>query len=874
MPYVSLSWLSDHVSLPENVTIEQVAEDLVAVGLEEEEIHPPAVTGPLVAGRVLTLVKETHKNGKTVNYCRVDVGEYNDAPGTGKEPADVASRGIICGAHNFEVGDTVVVCLPGAVLPGPFPIAARKTYGHISDGMICSQRELGLGEDHDGIIVLDRFLDGQPLPLPGTDVIPLLGLGEEVLEINVTPDRGYCFSMRGIAREYGLGAGVPFQDPGLAQSLATPLPRSGEGGFRVEIDDESACDRFVTQIVRGVDPRAQTPGWMVERLGQARVRPISLIVDVTNYVMLDLGQPMHAYAEESVEAPFVVRRAHEGEEFTTLDGQLRLLDSEDIVISDSPASKRGSRLVGLAGVMGGQDSEIAADTIDVVLEAAHFNAVSIARTSRRHKLTSESSKRFERGVDPELPQVAIARAGELLAQYGGGTPDDECFEVNQVPAPATVRMKLTEPQRLTGVDYPVARIEEILASLGAKTRVEGHELVVEIPSWRPDLVGPAHLVEEIARLDGYENIPARLPAALGGDGLSTSQWVRRRVADTAAQMGVVEVLSYPFVGDAHDRQMIPADDARRRAIRLRNPLAEDAPLVRTSLLDSLLDVANRNAARGNPSLAVFEQGIVAFGDGVTVAANPGAKTAPTEAQTEALFAGVPVQPWHFAAVLGGPRDASVAGEPWDWADAISVAARLGGALGVDVAATRAWVPEGTPRIPGPPVPTPTNDPHEVAPWHPGRVATLYVRVAKKVVAIGKAGELHPRVVEEYGLPARSCAVEFDLEALMLALPTHPLVAKRVSVYPPAKIDLAVVVAETVPAADVMRVIRSAAGALLERLELFDTYRGDQIDAGHVSLAFALTLRSSERTLQPEEVTALRAKVIHDLEKRLGATLRS
>lgn len=883
MPYVSLSWLRDHVDVPADATIADVAEDLVAVGIEEEAIHPPRVTGPLVVGKVLTQVKETHGNGKTVNYCRVDVGRYNDAPGTGKEISDLPSRGIICGAHNFVEGDYVVVSLPGAVLPGPFPIAARKTYGHVSDGMICSERELGLGDDHDGIIVLSRRFDAEHLPEPGSDAISLLGLGEEVLEVNVTPDRGYAFSVRGLAREYSHSTGARFIDRGLPQNLATPLPTHSDRAFSVRVADDTVsdrtlADRFVTQVVRGIDPLAATPRWMVERLEQAGMRSISLPVDVTNFVMLDLGQPLHAYAAEAVAEPFVVRRALAGERFETLDGVNRLLDPEDIVIADSPDSGNpGGRIVGLAGVMGGLDSEVAGTTVDVVIEGAHFDPVSIARTSRRHRLSSEASKRFERGVDPQLAPVAVHRVAELLAEYGGGSIEPVCFDYCRVEDAAPVRMSVQEPRRLTGVDYPVERIESILETIGAAVERDGDDLIVAPPSWRPDLTGPAHLVEEVARVAGYDHIPSMLPAALGGSKLNLGQEVRRVVADALAQGGGVEVLSYPFIGNSHDRQLLAKDDPRRRAAVLRNPLADDAPMLRTSLLDSLLETATRNVSRGNPSLAIFELGIVTLPDGTAHADIPGVDHRPSERELAALGAAVPRQPWHVAGVVGGSQGlSSVFGSDrtWDWADALGLVDRLSGAVGVRLEATRAWLPAGTPRVPGPPVPPAAEDPHAVAPWHPGRVARLFVRAGKQMVEIGLAGELHPRVVSEFGLPPRAAAFEIDLDALTGVVSADPISTKRVSVYPPAKIDLAVVARDSIPSADVARVIRGAAGPLLEDLHLFDVYAGEQIVEGSRSLAFAVTLRAEDRTLSSDEVAQVRDKIIHDLSKRLGAVLRA
>ncbi|MDU0348160.1 phenylalanine--tRNA ligase subunit beta, partial [Actinomyces sp. MRS3W] len=387
MPYVPIEWLREHVDVPAGTTAAELAADLVKVGLEEERIVPPAVTGPLVVGRVLTRDAKEQSNGKLINYCRVDVGAYNDAPGTGKEPSDLPSRGIVCGAHNFDVGDTVVVCLPGAVLPGDFAISARKTYGHVSDGMICSERELGIGDDHSGIIVLDRWLAAhgranEEIPAPGTDAIGILGLGEEVLEINITPDRGYCFSMRGVAREYSHATGAAFTDPADATNpelFPNGVTAAGEGGFPVHfaadtapIHDRPGVDRYVARVVRGIDPNAASPKWMQDRLTAAGMRPISLAVDVTNYVMLDLGQPLHAFDANKLSGPIVVRRAKAGETLTFLDEVTRTLDAEDLLICDSPAGE-GSRPLVLAGVFGGAETEIDATTTDVLIEAAHFD---------------------------------------------------------------------------------------------------------------------------------------------------------------------------------------------------------------------------------------------------------------------------------------------------------------------------------------------------------------------------------------------------------------------------------------------------------------------------------------------------------------------
>ncbi|WP_069388075.1 phenylalanine--tRNA ligase subunit beta, partial [Cellulosimicrobium cellulans] len=618
MPYVALDWLGDHVELPAGLTAEQLAADLVRVGLEEEAVHGAAVTGPLVVGRVLELTPEPQKNGKTINWCQVDVGTHNvdGVPATdGGQP-----RGIVCGAHNFAEGDLVVVALPGAVLPGPFPIASRKTYGHVSDGMICSQRELGLGEDHDGIIVLPRLGYAADDLTPGQDAVALLGLGDEVLEINVTPDRGYAFSYRGVAREYAHSTGARFTDRGLEESLTAPLPAATPDGFPVEVDDAApvqgvpGCDRFVTRVVRGIDPAATTPAWMQRRLTASGMRPISLAVDVTNYVMLDLGQPLHAYDLEKVAAPVVVRRAAPGERLVTLDDVDRALDPQDLLITDSPDGARASRVLGLAGVMGGASSEVGPATTAVLVEAAHFDPVTVARTARRHRLSSEAAKRFERGVDPQLPAVAAQRVVDLLVELGGGTADAAVSDLDRTAAPAPVRLPVGEAERLVGVPYTAEQVVGALRALGATVdEAPGEDglLVVTPPSWRPDLTGAAELVEEVARLVGYDAIPSVLPPAPGGRGLTREQSVRRSVARALAEAGLVETLSYPFVGEGElDALRLPADDERRRAVRLVNPIADGRPLMRTDLLSTLLETARRNVGRGLPDVAVFEIGLV------------------------------------------------------------------------------------------------------------------------------------------------------------------------------------------------------------------------------------------------------------------------
>lgn len=845
MPYVPQSWLAEHVEVKAGTSAADLAKALVSVGLEEEEIHPPKVTGPLVVGKVLTMTAETHKNGKTINYCRVDVGEYNDQPGEGKEPSELASRGIVCGAHNFKVGDSVVVSLPGTVLPGEFKIAARKTYGHISDGMICSDRELGLGEDHDGIIVLNERFD--QVPAPGSDAIALLGLGEELLEINVTPDRGYCFSMRGIAREYHHATGAKFTDP--ASEITAPTP--SDDAFSVTINDQApihgkvGCTRFATRIVRGVDPTAPTPKWMAERLTAAGMRPISIVVDITNYVMLDLGQPLHAYDLDKLVGGIEVRRAKAGETITTLDDVKRTCDGEDLLITDSD----GTRPLGFAGVMGAANTEVSETTTAVLIEAAHFDPVSVARTARRHRLPSEAAKRFERGVDPKLPPLAAQACVSLLEKYANGKADTPVGDIDNTQAPQPVDFAASDVKNLAGIDLPAAEIARILTDIGCEVAGDGEHWQVTAPSWRPDLGEACTFVEEVARIAGYDQIPSILPRAQVTSNENVSQIRRRIIARMLAEHGLEEVLSFPFTSADRLARVQGSDDVR--ALKLANPLADDAPYLRTHLLATLLDTAVRNRARGAERIAVMELGMVVIPKAEQQTPLPAVGKRPSQADLDAIAAVVPHQPWHVAAVLSGPvTPGSALGAPraYDWADAIELAQLVADSVGAKLAVNAAQIP----------------------PFHPGRCAEF--TIGDQVVGVG--GELHPRQLEALELPARTVAFELNLDALFAAVDPQPHAVAHVSTFPMAKEDFAFVVADDVRAASVLAVVKEAAGALCEDVRIFDIYRGAGIAPGHYSIAVAVKLRADDATLSAEDIHRVRNAVIKAAEKQLGAQLRS
>ncbi|TGD37843.1 phenylalanine--tRNA ligase subunit beta [Brevibacterium aurantiacum] len=857
---VPLNWLADYVDLPADTDPHALAAEFAAIGLEEEDFFGPEITGPLVVGRVLELVKEEHSNGKTVNWCRVDVGPaHNEDADDPKDPQpgeERPSRGIICGAHNFVVGDLIVACLPGAVLPGDFQIAARKTYGHKSDGMICSAKELGLGEDHDGIIVLKNLgLSGEP----GDDAIALLGLDQVTLDVNVTPDRGYQLSMRGIAREYAQMKGQSFTDIGSPSVAEVNAPT--DDGFPVVIEDSNpidgnvGCDQFTALQVTGLDPAATTPFWMQRRLIAAGMRPISLTVDVTNYVMLELGQPLHAYDTSLLGDEIVVRRANAGEKFTTLDDVERTLDSEDLLITDRGADGQGGKIIGLAGVMGGADVEVNDQTTDVVIEAAHFDPISIARTSRRYKLSSEASRRFERGVDPKLGPVAARRCADLLVELGGGTLSPATTQVGQAPEPTVIELPVERVASLVGVQYTTAEVTGLLEGIGATIDVIGKDrLAVTVPSWRTDITDDVDLIEEVARTGGYDRIPSVQPAARAGNGLTVAQKTRRRISNLLAADGFTEVLSYPFTNDKRDDQLrLEADDVRRKHVRLANPMSEDLPLMRTTLLSTLVDLVVRNQGRGAKDVALFEAGLVSTSAGLPEGPGPRHLPGyhPSDDELEAIYASVPHQPYHYAGIISGNAEMPGVwgkGRKAEATDVIDTVRRIASVNGLEV----------------------TVEADQIAPWHPGRAAKFVLADGQ---VLGHAGELHPKVCENLGLPARTVGFEIDLDAL-LAQEDLRAWDGALSTYPVSRQDVALIVDAELPTQTLAATLREGAGEELELLETFDLYTGDQLPAGKKSLAFRLTFRAPDRTLKADEASAMREAATKLAAERHGAEVRS
>lgn len=823
---VPLSWLVEVVPALSGKTAADVADLFDNLGVEVDEIVTtgPADVSGLVVGEVVDFeVLDGFK--KPIRWCQLRVSTKD---------SDDAVRGIVCGAQNFKAGDRVVVALPGSVLPGGFAITARKTYGHVSDGMICSARELGLGDDHTGIMVLPPDVE------IGADAVDMLGLHDAVLVTEPTPDRGYQLSVRGLARELAAKLETAFADPGEIE-----LPAGDEPDFRVVIDDPTGCDRFSYRVLRGFDPAAPSPLWMRARLAKAGMRPISLAVDVTNYVMLLLGQPMHAYDLTKLAGRINVRRAVDGETLTTLDDvERKLRAGEDLLIVDD------ERIQGIAGVMGGAYSEITAETTDVLLEAAHWESRGISRTIRRHALLSEAGRRFERGVDPEMGPAAIELATELLATYGGARAEGAVGIVGEPEPLPSISLDPSRVSRLVGVDYSVETVTRRLEQVGCA--VTGTDLLtVAPPSWRPDLVEMADLAEEIARVDGYDRIESALPPAPAGRGLTRRQRRRRAVSRALAYGGYVEVPSFPFQSaEVLDALRVPVDDERRRLVRMANPLSSDQAFLRSSLLPGLLATVVRNIGRGLGDVSAYETGTV-FREPVDRQPAPvlaGARR-PTDDEIAAQNAALPIQHEHVAiAAVGAAEPAGWWGRGREigWADAVDAVRQVAAAADVTVELSAA----------------------DQAPWHPGRCAAVSVDGA----VVGYAGELHPAVCEALELPKRTVAAELDLTLILDAGTPEPS-APKVSGYPPATQDVALTVPGGTPAAAVEAALREGAGELLEDVRLFDVYAGEQVGEGRKSLAYTLRFRAADRTLTVDEATAARQSAVDEATRRCGAVQR-
>jgi len=790
---VSLSWLKDYVDLPiaDPATLADIFANL-GHEVEGVEIIEPRFTG-VVVGKVLTV--QPHPNGDKVRLCAVD---------TGDGPTD-----IVCGAWNFEAGATVAVAVPGAVLDGDLTITKREIRGVVSNGMICSSKELGLGEDQDGILVL---ADGLPM---GTPLVDHLELPDVVFDLSITPNRPDAMSMVGLARELAAHFDISYRTPS-PDVTAT----SGQIDLRVDIEDDR-CRRFVAREVRGVHVKP-SPLWMAQRLVKAGVRSISNIVDVSNYVMLELGQPTHAFDRDKVaDGHIVVRAAKPEETLVTLDGVERQLTPEDLLVADV---RQGSSL---AGTMGGLESEVSDSTVNVLVECASWDPPTIMRMSRRHGLRSEASARFERGVDPNLPLLAAERMAELIAAHAGGAIAGGVVDNYPAPIePLTVVLPVGEVERILGVPMSGEQVTNLLGRL--EFPVTGVDpLTVVVPTNRPDVTRAIDLIEEVARLYGFDNIPSRVPT--GGDGgLSPEQRRLRTLRLVVRGHGFSEAHTSTFTGHADLAVLgLPEGDRRLQAIEVKNPLREEESLMRTTLIPGLLQSARFNLAHGAASVGLFEIGKVFFNE------------------DSPEIGSVPEQPEVLAFVAVGSvgwADLARAGRPVDVFTGMAVWRSIVGQLGLG----EYRIAQG-----------------EISGLHPGRGG--HIELQGEV--IGHIGELHPSVARSFDLPGRVVVGELGL-APIVADPGLWVFAEP-SVFPRSEFDLSFDVEASIPAASVLSDAVRACGDLLESADVFDEFlRGES-----KAIGLRFRLRAAQRTLTADDVTAARARIVAAVAAAAGARLR-
>ncbi|MDH5504132.1 MAG: phenylalanine--tRNA ligase subunit beta [Acidimicrobiia bacterium] len=794
---VSLNWLGEYIDLPTS-DVTELTNIFANLGHEVEgvEVLEPQFRD-VVIGKVLTV--QPHPDADKVRLCSVD---------TGNGPTD-----IICGAWNFEAGATVPVAVPGAVLGEDFLITKRDIRGVTSNGMICSAKELGLGDDADGIMVL-----ADDLPI-GTPFVDHIELPDVVFDLAITPNRPDAMSMVGLARELAAHFEITYRVPSPELGVT-----AGEMDLRVDIEDDR-CRRFVAREVRGVEVRS-APLWMAQRLVKAGVRSISNIVDISNYVMLELGQPTHAFDRDKVaDGHIVVRAATEGETLVTLDGVQRQLTPEDLLVADI---ERGSSL---AGTMGGLDSEVSESTTNVLIECASWDPPTVMRMSRRHGLRSEASARFERGVDPNLPPLAADRMAEMIAAHAGGFIVAGMVDNYPVPIePHRLRLAVSEVHRILGIPLSKSEVAGLLARLNFAVSADGKgddDIDVAVPTNRPDVTRPIDLIEEVARLHGFDNFPSRVPTG-GNGGLSVEQMRLRSLRWVARGAGFSEAHTSTFSSHADLAMLgLPLDDYRSQTIEVKNPLRDEESIMRTTLIPGLLGSARFNLAHGADSVALFETGKVFFN------------------QESPELGTVPDQPDVFSFVAvgsSGPGDVAGLGRPVDVFRGMALWRSIVDQMGLGSSEIRQA------ELPG---------------LHPGRGA----RVVLDGASIGQIGELHPAVARAFDLTGRVLVGELDLNPLVADPGLLSFVEP--SVFPPSEFDLSFDVGLTTPAAALLSEASNAGGDLVESVEVFDEFlRGDA-----KAIGLRVTIRASDRTLTADDVADVRTRVIRAVTDKTGAKLR-
>ncbi|WP_375773561.1 phenylalanine--tRNA ligase subunit beta [Archangium gephyra] len=801
---ISVKWLGDYVALP--ASVDELARKLTAVGLEIEGLERP---GEGLRGVVVGQIKESvqHPNADKLSVTKIDMG--------GPELLQV-----VCGAKNFKVGDKVPLATIGTKLPNGVEIKQAPLRGVDSFGMLCSAKELGISEESSGLLILPQELK------PGTPIAQALGMDDVVLEVNVTPNRPDALSHLGVAREVAVATGGALRppQPKLAESGAPASEKA-----KVRIEDPVRCPRYAARVIENVKI-GPSPQWLQDRLKACGVRPISNVVDVTNFVLLEYGQPLHAFDLEKVAGQeIIVRTAKPGEKMTTLDGKERALSPEDLLICDR------DRAQALAGVMGGQDSEVSAGTTRVLLESAFFQPSSIRRSSKRHGLHTEASHRFERGVDLDATIPAVDRAAALIAELAGGTVAPGRIDVYPQPQPPRrVTLRYGRVEKVLGVSIPEAECRRILGTLGFKQVEEGSgQTTFEVPRARVDVEREEDLMEELARVYGYDNIPAKLPRGLAELGPEPAHSeAERRTRQALSGVGLSEVVNYSFVAP----RSLEVLGGKDKPVALLNPLSVEQSVMRTSLLPGLLENLSRSVRHQVESVALYETGRAYFQD---PEGGQGQRPAAREVNR-----------------LGGLVWGLRGGRTWTQKDARADFYDAKGAL---EAVLHALHVDGVRFVPA-----------EAPAYHPRACAR--VELADGTV-LGLVGELHPRVTKALDLPRDVFAFEVDTAPLYAAARLVPEY-QGLPRFPAVLRDLAVVVPLALQNDEVRRVILEVGGPLVEDALIFDVYTGKQIAEGHKNLAYAIRYRSPERTLTDADVTAAHQRIISEVNQRLGGALRS
>ncbi len=799
---VPLGWLAEWVDLPDEA---ELCERLTLAGLEIEEVLR---SGPdLSAIRVGHVVeRRQHPNADRLSLCRVDVG--------GPEPISV-----VCGAPNVAQGQKVAVALPGTTLPDGTMLKKSKIRGEASEGMICSARELGLSDEHAGILVLD------PSAKIGAALPEVLSAGDTILDVELTPNRGDWVSMLGMARETRALFGGEIQ---LPPTEPTESARPAAQDVAIAIEAPDGCARYVGRVVRGVRV-GPSPEWLRARLESAGLRSISNVVDATNLVMLEFGQPLHAFDLATLRgAKIRVRRAQEGEKLATLDGETRALAATDLVIADA------ERAIALAGVIGGAETEVRDGTTDLLIEAAQFAPVSVRRSSRRLGLRTDASYRFERGVDRDGVARAADRCARLIAELTGGAVSRGRVEALGTPLPHVDEIALdpAHPNRLLGASLTPDEVVALLARVGVRAQAgPGGQLRCAIPSWRNDLEIPADLCEEVARIHGYDRLEATLPlAAISPVTQPAGYALLERAREALARAGLVELRLFPSLVPADlDRLRLPPDDPLRATVHLENAMAGQGSELSSTLLPGILHAAQRNTARQVERLRIFEAGRVFLA------------RAPRELPDEPIRA--------VGLVSGGDRaslwDAPAPPSPFFTAKGMAEAALA------ELGQPAAFASGGA------------------VPWlHPSACGEL----RRGDTVLCRVGELHPDVARAYELDAHTAVFEIDLSACLALAPEQPRY-REPSAYPAVRRDLAVLLDRTQPAGEVLEAIRRTAGSVVASADIFDRYEGKGVPEGKVSVAFRLVFQRGDRTLQDTEVGKTIERVVAMLGQRFAAELR-